>query len=77
MTDWISCKDRLPEVDEDVLVYYNLSAWNDGDCWSIGIASLNSPNRRGSGEWSFYMACGSKGPVTHWQPLPAPPEDEE
>jgi hypothetical protein len=61
--DWISVKDRLPEEDDDYLVYgedhrgfiFTGCDWFVVDCkdW------WNNPH----------------GQVTHWMPLPEPPED--
>lgn len=73
---WISVKDRLPEVGQDVLVWY------DG---SYGVAYLQKAkpiklqppqfNNVERFEWCFndFEDVG----VTHWQPLPAPPKEEE
>ena len=64
---WIPCKERLPERDLDVLVY--VKSWNniqvahiqyDGILWELS-----------DGEFSF-----SKSHVSHWMPLPEPPERE-
>ena len=65
MNEWISVKDRLPEVGVPVLVHegpYNYQV----------IATINS-----DGRWEDtvegYMAIH----VTHWMPLPDPPTDTE
>ena len=68
-SEWISVEDRLPEEGEWVLlhygdwVYYGMLWWKD----------------RGSPlVWKVIYAEGgldtAKGKVTHWMPLPAPPE---
>lgn len=64
---WISVKDRLPEICQDVLVYCKntqrvtigrFAHWYDNDGWDI---------------------VGTKGRfndiVTHWQPMPEPPKE--
>ena len=67
--EWISVKDRLPEIDKKVLVCdidvedepvihtYELSIDEDGYFWSD------------EGGWWIDFEC-----VTHWMPLPEPPE---
>ena len=64
MDKWISVKDRLPQGDYDVLVYYSNGLygvefvhWIMGKC--LGWCGED---------------CGVA--VTHWMPLPSPPEDD-
>ena len=64
---WISVKERLPELNVDVLIYVNFTVHSvtfkhcsvalfDGTCWDDdGWYSRNS--------------------VTYWMPLPKPPEE--
>ena len=61
MTDWISIKDRLPEVWQDVLLVCNGKVYegcmmNDGDFENARGYDLTN--------------------VTHWMPLPEPPGEE-
>ena len=60
MTEWISVKDRLPKLFEDVLTY-------DGD-GGIRINWLEELV-----DEVAYFAYGGKY-VTHWMPLPEPPK---
>ena len=62
---WISVEERLPEKDKDVLCYSN----KNGGHLFFGYRGYIS------GEW---MEGGSLhiGDVTHWMPLPEPPEVE-
>ena len=59
---WISVEERLPEINEEVLVV----AVNDFDAdekW-VSINWLDKDN-----QWPYAI-------VTHWMPLPAPPKEE-
>lgn len=76
--EWISVKDRLPENDEDVLVYH----WDDRHiCVGCFDESRVSFYIESDGT-KFYTDCGwetdipwaQKGQVTHWMPLPEAPE---
>ena len=67
---WISVKDRMPEIRHAVLVYtphykniWAASMHEDGNwyIWSPGGKVLLDP------DWN--------GPITHWMPLPEPPEE--
>ena len=62
MDKWIKCSERLPEPGRRVLVY--------SDYWSSEpfIAKLED------GEWVGWNILSKPASVTHWQPLPAPPE---
>lgn len=67
MTEWISVKDRLPDTFDDVLVYSN-------DC-IISIAWRETEKRKnGIVGWHWNSYCKRLGYVTHWMPLPEPPE---
>ena len=57
---WISVKDRLPEKDGDYLVYSTFE--------------LVDRLRFFDGVWWDYGAECQPGVVTHWMPLPEPPE---
>ena len=60
---WISVKERLPKEFDQALVY-------DGDKhYPIGICHKGE-----SGIWHSDMAYGM-GIITHWMPLPEPPEE--
>ena len=61
MAEWISVKDRLPEYGERVLI-------------TEGTAVFEA-YRSASGKW-VRMGIGWKENVTHWCPLPEPPEGE-
>lgn len=63
---WISVEERLPDKDKDVMCYSD----KNGGYMFFGYRGWIS------GEW---MEGGSLhiGDVTHWMPLPEPPEVEE
>jgi hypothetical protein len=61
MNEWISVKDRLPEKDGTYLVNEFISC--------NGVHSLWYD--KGSG-WDY----DSNETVTHWQPLPEPPNEQ-
>lgn len=76
--EWISVKDRLPPDDEDVLVYHL-------DDKHITVGYFNSDNVKSYIEsdgntfyidngWETEIPWAPKGSVTHWMPLPKPPE---
>ena len=59
---WISVKDRLPQSFEKVLIYHRNGisyGWYNGRYWERGAKT----NHR------------ALETVTHWMPLPEPPED--
>lgn len=58
--EWISVKDRLPEVNELVIGYDGYSVQPVIKC-------------RKKSEWD-YVNSGSQVNVTHWMPLPSPPK---
>ena len=73
MTDWISCRDRLPSIIDLV--------------WIAGIDGFRYVTfgyRQADGEWEDRWHIGRDGNptivygVTHWQPveIPGPPEPE-
>ena len=64
--EWISVKDRLPEVSEDIL------AWGPEGDVELGFLSqvdIDNGHPENGGWCDFYFT------VTHWMPLPEPPPD--
>ena len=65
---WVSVQERLPEIGQNVLIYY--PKW-DGD--EIQVAKLEA-------DGMMFDICGEFnigiGVVTHWQPLPEMPREE-
>lgn len=64
---WISVKDRLPEIEKSVLIYY--PKWDGNE---IQVAKLDC-------DGITFDICGEfnigTGVITHWMPLPEPPKD--
>lgn len=63
---WIPCSDSLPEYGLDVLVY--IKSWDE----HIQVAHIQYDGimwEMSDGEYYF-----SQSDVTHWMPLPEPPE---
>jgi hypothetical protein len=60
--EWISVKDRLPEDGKDYLV-------TDGDACMVAVY------KNGIKKWDFFVYdhCWYSEDVTHWMPLPPPP----
>lgn len=65
--DWISVKDRLPENDEDVLVYNSESGIYMSTFYKRRVSSYDSG-------WDSCCECGYYKDPTHWIPLPKAPE---
>lgn len=69
VNQWISVKDRLPEPEKDVLVWYRYT-------WGAGFTSY----RFGISKWYSYIKRWYEGclpkdiEVLYWQPLPEPPK---
>ena len=75
---WIPCADRLPEKDQEVLIYLDE---NEGRMLELGYTSLITiAIYTGEGdEWSRDWEADANAPIedgcqpTHWMPLPEPP----
>ena len=68
---WISVEERLPELEEEVLVCDIDNDRNYKDVWSLEDDEDGGVVWAGkNGEWY------SLDEVTHWMPLPEPPKGE-
>ncbi len=72
--DWISVKDRMPEDQgQSILVYGILEHHQDHDIhiarFFIGVNEEQGNNQFWEYGWSYDISD-----VTHWMPLPQPPE---
>lgn len=65
--EWISVEDRLPDVNNLVLCWWES---HDGERKDYGLATFQS-----HGVW--YVSNEGLYKVTHWKPLPEPPKPKE
>ena len=67
--NWISVKDRMPAYDSsNPYKSYLVCDANEGDCT---VARREDPKYK---DWSFQADLWQSEYVTHWMPLPEPPE---
>lgn len=73
---WISVEDRLPETLEPVLVTF--LGFRSDELYSDAIAVLCD-----DGDWAWWSGgdfeddCDVRVKITHWMPLPTPPDREQ
>lgn len=65
-SQWISVKDRLPEYADEIVL-----AW--GDVNGEGHLEMECAIFEDD-DWHLNVGSGTLRNVTHWMPLPAPPE---
>lgn len=68
-TKWIKCNERMPEENKNVLIFLLNKEVHEGYMYK----AYNSLTRFNS----FSMKSIDSRFVSHWQPLPNPPEGEE
>jgi|LakMenEpi03Aug12_release.lakeMendotaPanAssembly.Ray.scaffolds.fasta_scaffold407930_2 hypothetical protein len=75
---WVSIKERLPELEEFVLLFDNWKATTDGkERMSIRVGYLSEYVTRKTND-GIVKYCEWRGTefafnITHWMPLPNPP----
>jgi hypothetical protein len=70
--EWIKCEDRLPEEDQNIIVY--IPKFNDNHVIMEGIyQGLSDDGKENifSDQFTTYHYSN----VTHWMPMPLPPEE--
>ena len=73
-TDWISVKDRLPEINQQFIAFVeNKEVCNC--CRYQNRSSDNSPTFYASTKTGL-LICGLES-ISHWMPLPEPPKEEK
>lgn len=70
MSEWIKCSDRMPEVGTKVIAFRKGKKRNDGPFFAKTYNTLGRP-------WRFIDGERCDIGVTHWMPLPSPPEDSQ
>lgn len=73
MSEWISVKDWLPKIaDNSVIVYFSqtgsIETVHIQDYFDLITAGLDSKNNQLYSKWYITQD------VTHWMPLPSPPD---
>ena len=76
MSDWISFKNKLPVIGEQILIAYNVGDGikvNQGSRWPE-----NADNPNGKYPWYYCDATifGAEHAL-YWMPLPAAPKEEK
>ena len=81
MGDWIRCEDRLPELEQRVLVFAKCIIDGFTEDAIVAITSMTDVNPlwpsikwevHWRDPWQYFM---SDYKITHWMPLPEPPKD--
>lgn len=79
-TNWVSVKDRLPELDKDVLVYavgkidgyFGKSAIEVCNRFIMRVFPSSPGHEMWSSPWQFFHTDYE---ITHWMQLPEPPKE--
>ena len=67
--EWVSVEERLPE-DKQIVLFHQKNGF-------IYCAEYFAGNKLLSPAWFIDNDCWEAGEVTHWMPLPEPPERQE
>lgn len=67
MSEWISVKDELPNIDEEVII---------GSKTTKRVTTGRYKGVFRSYQWETYTFMSDES-ITHWKPLPEPPESDD
>lgn len=77
--EWIKCSERLPFNVSDLTDTYRADAViiTDGVyvCEGEFCGGKPHPDRDGWTDWNKYIGTIAPDTITHWMPLPNPPQD--
>jgi hypothetical protein len=74
MGEWISVDDRLPELQMRVLIYGRTIYPQSAQVPFLVMGGVLLWIDENGPAWSGDIAAGYYAEVTHWQPLPTPPD---
>ena len=76
--EWISVKDRLPDVDtcpEKIYERAHVNVYNGEYVLPAIYERINYPEQKLQYRWKYCWGRTYDGPpITHWMPLPEPPK---
>ena len=74
--EWVSVEERLPEKDGWYLVYAP-GYWGNSKIYGLDGLAYSNFKQNYKVHWGIERGTGRGWPgiVTHWMPLPAPPEE--
>lgn len=70
MSEWIKCSERMPEIGRRVLIVQHGKYVSSATLYQWEAAKTEKGRKP-----RFEDFRGIVSDVTHWQPLPSPPED--
>jgi len=79
MSDWISVEDRMPEFDSVTLVSF-VNVLGDDTYTTASYVNLKycAHHNKRTPTWYVHISSGHVlKTVTHWQPLPEPPNEAQ
>lgn len=78
-SEWISVKDRLPDVDTCPEKFYeraHVNVYNGEYVLPAIYERINYPEQKLKYRWKYCWGRTYDGPpITHWMPLPEPPKE--
>ena len=80
ISGWVSVKDKLPEIDKDVLVFAKSKICGENtitithltDSFYFGGSPIKMREPQWNSPWQYFR---SNYVITHWQYLPEPPKE--